>query len=61
MNLFFIVFFSLTTGVVAGFFAASLFAVARMQELHEHYQRREIEQKKAHIAEVAFLKSGDHR
>jgi hypothetical protein len=34
-----IAFFALSVGIIAGFFTASIFAVAHINDLHEHYRR----------------------
>jgi hypothetical protein len=38
VNTFWIAFFALNVGIVAGFFAAAAFGVARINELHEKYR-----------------------
>lgn len=47
MNTFWIAFFALNVGVVAGFFAAAAFGVVRINELHRHYAKKieELQQK----------------
>ena len=49
MNAAFIAFFALSVGVVMGFFTASLFAVAHINDLHEQYRRKIAELNKREV------------
>lgn len=56
MTEFWIAFFALNIGVIAGFFIAAAMGISKMGEIHEAYERKWIQREKEHMAEVEFLK-----